>query len=239
MSLLRHPPSEAELERLYHELARIGARSIGRRRPWPYRPRGVEALIALAGEMLRYDPRLLGVLLQFFLERWSELNPLELRRQLAVMRWPQSLLVVLSFVRIASVEPELRRFVDYLCAGWPRIQPAERFFIDTERPGSRTAERRFGRNLQPYARWGFLGTERPTSDAATRSVLGRYDTQTRRDILASLLSRHREISLGDYLAAVDHSISRQQAIHDLRRLGGLQPVGRGRGARWLRRKRML
>ncbi|MBI2896200.1 MAG: hypothetical protein HYY06_21760 [Deltaproteobacteria bacterium] len=234
MSLLRHPPTEAELERLYHELALAGARSIGRRRPWAYRPVGLESLLALAGEMLRYDPRLLGILLQLILERWGDLNPLELRRQMTAMRWPQALLVVLSFARIASLDPELRRFIDYVSAGWPRVQPAERFFVDTEKPGTRMAERRFGRNLQQYARWGFLGTERPTADTATRSVLGRYDARTRRDILAALISRRDEVSLGDYLSAVDHSISRQQALADLRRLG-LEPVGRGRGTRWHRR----
>lgn len=54
--LLEHPPTEDETERLYHELARIGAPSVGRPAEWPYRIESKEHLLALAGEMLRHDP---------------------------------------------------------------------------------------------------------------------------------------------------------------------------------------
>ena len=150
------------------------------------------------------------------------------------MRWPQALLVVLGFARLATSDAELRHLIDYLSAGWPRVEPAERFFLDAEKPGSRMAERHLGRNLGPYARWGFLGTERPTADVATKRVVGRYDSRTRRDILQALLNRRGEVTLGDYLAAVEHAITRQQALADVRRSPGLELVGRGRAARWRR-----
>lgn len=230
--LLAHAPTTSELERLYEELAKIGAPSVGRHRPWRYRPESREALVALAGEMLRHDPRLLTILLQLFLLRWRDLNPLELRLQMARMRWPQALGVVLGFVRLATSDPELRHFADYLMAGWPRLGTGERFFFDAERPGSRTAERRLGRNLAPYAEWGFVGTERPIADAASKRTVGRYDARTRRAILLDLVKRRGAITLGDYLQAVDRSITRQQALADLRRSADLELVGRGRGARW-------
>lgn len=230
--LLAHAPTSAELERLYEELARIGAPSVGRHRPWRYRPHNREALVALAGDMLRYDPRLLTILLQLFLRGWRELNPLELREQMARMRWPQALGVVLGFARLATTEPELRHFVEYVTAGWPRLGGSERFFIDAERPGSRTAERRLGRNLSPYAEWGFVGTERPIADAATRRTVGRYDARTRRAILRDLAASRGAITLGEYLQAIDRTITRQQALADLRQSPELELVGRGRGARW-------
>lgn len=230
--LLVHVPTQAELERLYHELARLGAPSIGRDRPWPYRPEGTEALLALAGEMLRHDARLLGILLQLFLEHWQELNPLELRRQMKTMRWPQALGVVLGFVRLATADAELRRFVAYVSSGWPRVGPGERFFFDADQPGSRMAERRLGRNLSPYAAWGFIGTERPVADAMTKRTVGRYDARTRRDILHALVERRASVTLGEYLTAVDHSVTRQQALADLRASPDLEVVGHGRGARW-------
>lgn len=232
--LLAHPPNERELERVYWELARIGAPSVGKRRPWRYRPAGREELVALAGDMLRYDPRLLSVLLQLFLERWEKLDPVELRRQMRRMRWPQALLVVFAFARLATTDAEVRHLVDYLSAGWPRVEPAERFFLDAERPGSRTAERRLGRNLGPYARWGFIGAERPTADAAAKTVIGRYDARTRRDILRALLERRGEVTLRDYLEAVEHAVTRQQALADLHGVPGLALVGHGRAARWRR-----
>lgn len=234
--LVGHPPTQAELERLYYELARVGAPSVGRRRPWAYRPRTREDLVALAGEMLRYDPRLLTILLQLFLTRWDALNPVTVRRRMAEMRWPQALLVALAFVRLAASDPELKRFVDYLSAGWRPVQAAERFFFGADRPGSRLAARNLGRNLAPYARWGFIGTERPVADLATKRTVGAYDRQTRRQILRALASSRGEFGLADYLEAVDRSITRQQALSDLRSLTGLEPVGHGRGARWHRRR---
>jgi hypothetical protein len=229
---LEHAPTQDELERLYYELARRGGTSVGRKRPWPYRPDSFEALLALAGDMMRYDARLLSILVQLLIVRWQDLNPLQLRRRIQTMRWPQALLVALEFAKTATDELEFRYLADYLAAGHRRLDPVERFFLDLERPGSRTAERRLGRNLAPYARWGFVGNERPIADPITKRALGRYDAKTRRDILRSLVERRSELTLADYLDAVDHAVSRQQALVDLRRCPELQAFGHGRGAKW-------
>ena len=183
--------------------------------------------------MLRYDARLLSVLVQLLLLRWRDVTPLALRGQMRAMRWPQALLVALGFAREATDEAEFRYFADYMAAGHKRVEPAERFFMDMERPGSRVAARRLGRNLAPYARWGFVGTERPIADPVTKRALGRYDAKTRRDILAGLIERHQELTLAEYLDAIDHAISRQQALADLRSRPELQATGHGRGARWV------
>lgn len=230
--LLHHPPSQAELERLYYELARAGGTSVGKKRAWRYRATTFEALLALAAEMLRYDPRLLSILLQLLLARWQDVNPSVLRRHMQAMRWPQALLVVLEFAKPVSKDDEFRHFADYLAAGFARVDPAERFFMDAERPASRMAERRMGRNLAAYARWGFFGNERPIADPVSKRALGSYDAQTRRDILAELVERRTELSLADYLDAVDHAISRQQALADLRSSQQLRLHGHGRGAKW-------
>jgi hypothetical protein len=230
--LLRHPPTEAELERLYYELAAIGASSVGHKRPWPYRPRSREELLALAAEMLRYDARLLSILLQYVVARWRDHNPIELRDAMHRMRWPQAWLVVLEFAKAASDEIEFRYLADYLAAGFKRIEPAERFFMDAERPGSRMAKRALGRNLQAYARWGFIGSEKPIADATTKRTVGHYDAPTRMRILSELVSRVGSFTLAEYLSAVDHAVSRQQALLDLQRSPNLEAKGRGRGARW-------
>lgn len=231
--LLRHAPTPAELERLYWELGRLGAPSVGRRSRWAYAPEGPEALVALAGEMLRYDARLLSVLLELFMRRWRSLDPLALRDQMHRMRWPQALCVVLEFVREASPDDELRYFADYVTRGWPRIDPTERFFVEGDDPAGRMAARKLGRNLGPYARWGFVGTERPSVDARTKRTVGRYDAATRRRILRELADRGPDVRLADYLDAVDRSVTRQQALADLRS-SGLVLVGHGRGAKWSR-----
>ncbi len=232
--LLHHPPTQRELERLYHELARAGAPAVGRKRAWRYRPKGLEDLLALTGEMLRYDPRLLTIVLQLLLRRWRGLDVLALRRKMTEMRWPQALLVAFEFVLAASAEPELRYLADHLAAGWSRIDPAERFFLDAERPGSRMALRHLGRNLRAYARWGFIGTERPVVDQMTKRTVGRYDAHTRRRILDDLARGRESFTLAEYLEAVDHAVSRQQARLDLVARVDLVSAGHGRGARWVR-----
>lgn len=231
--LLTHPPSEHELERLYHELAAAGAPAVGRPRDWPYHPiESHEHLLALASEMLRYDPRLLSILLHWFLRSWPSLDPAALRRWMHRMRWPQALLVVVTFARAAgSSDPELRHLTDYLAAGWRPVDPPERFFLGMERPGSRVAQRRAGRSLSAYTRWGFIGAERPSVDVFTKETIGRYDTATRQRIAREIAARG-PIAVSEYLAAIDHSVSRQQAIADLR-AAGLVVQGRGRAARWV------
>jgi hypothetical protein len=226
------------LERLYYELSHIGAPSVGRDSPWPYDPDGPEQLIAVAAEMLRYDPRLLSILLQLLVERWHELHPLKLRRALHQMRWPQALLVVLEFARAATRDPELRYWSDYLSAGFDRVSPAERFFMDAERPAGRMARRRAGRNLKPYKRWGFIGTERPTANVATKRLVGTYDAASRALVRRQLAQRHGSFTLREYLDALDDAVSRQQAYKDLRSDRDFRLEGRGRSARWsLKRRR--
>lgn len=235
--LLSHAPTERELERLYHELSLLGAPAVGRKRSWAYRPKTPEAQLALAAEMLRYDARLLSILLQLLLKRFRDFNPVALREQMRAMRWPQALLVVLEFASAASSDAELRYYCQYLQAGHARVEPAERFFIDSERPGSRMAARNLGRNLKPYARWGFIGNERPVIDPLTKRTVGRYDADTRRRVLRELIDARAEITLSDYLDAVDHAISRQQAAIDLKRCPDLLASGHGRSAKWRVKRR--
>ncbi len=238
---LARTPSESDLSRLYYELAQIGASSVGEHRAWPYKPDCREQLIALAAEMLRYDARLLSVLVQWFAHSYRTLNPLRLREELRRARYPQGLLVVLDFIRLDVTDAEFQYFAEYVAAGFTRVDPAERFFIDTETPGSRSAVRNLGRNLAQYARWGFIGRERPIVDPVSKRTVGHYDAETRRRILDELATRHDTFTTNDYLDAVDHGISRQQALIDLRANKQVDKVGsvRGRGAKWGRMLRKV
>ncbi len=230
--LLRHVPSEDELARVYWELASLGAASGGARRAWKYSPASREELLALACEMSRYDARLLSVLVAWLSKSWSEFNPLEVRRTMGRMSNPRALCVVVSFVRSASRDRELRHFVDYVCAGWGRNEAVERFFFDADRPQSRLAERRLGSSLVEYSRWGFIGTERPQSDVFEKLTVGRYDRATRLDILRRLAQRRGEVALSEYRAEIDDAISRAQSVADAHAAGLLQR-GEKRGSRWV------
>lgn len=230
--LLARPPTEDELARMYWELAKLGAPSGGAKRPWTYAQRSREGLICLAAEMCRYDARLLTILVAWLRESWAELNPLTLRVEMRRMRSPQALCVVLSFVRSGAVDPELRKLVAYVCSGVAPARPVERFFFDSERPGSRLAERHFGRSLVEYSRWGFVGLERPQTDVFQKTTVGRYNRASRVDVLRRLAKRRGEVTLTEYLAEIDQAISRPQAVKDARS-AGLLLRGTKRGGRWV------
>ena len=231
--LLHRTPTITDLERLYYELAQRVAPAMGRKAAWRYTPRTTEELLVLAGEMLRYDARLLSILVQYFLAHWMSLNPTHLRQSMASMRWPQALCVVLAFAKQAGSGQEFLFFADYVCRGWPRLRPAEQFFYDAPRVGTRIAQRRLGQNLRPYSDWGFVGRERPIVDPVTKRAVGQLDAATRRAIAQTLAKKPDGFTLAEYLHAIDHSVSRQQALLDLKRINAIRPEGHGRGARWI------
>lgn len=230
--VLVHPPTQPELERVYHELAAVGAPAVGRESPWPYAPDSIEALVVIAGEMLRYDARLLSILLEWLLGHWQSLNPLQLRQQMRAMSHPQALLVVFEFGRAARSEEELRYFVDYVSAGYRAVSPAQQFFLDAALPGSRTAERRRERSLTAYSKWGFIGTERPSTSATRKARVGRYDARTRARIRRDLAARRGSFTMKEYLVALDHGITRQRAYQDLIADPDFELDGHGAGALW-------
>jgi hypothetical protein len=215
---------------MYWELSALGAPAGGEKRAWPYAPATREELVCLAADMVRYDARLLTVLVGW--QAWLSLNPLELRKGMRAMATPQALCVVLAFVRDATRDDELRRFADYVCGGWPRVEPVERFFFDVERPHTKLAERRMGRSLTQYSRWGFVATERPQADVTQKRTVGRYDVATRIDLLRRLAQRRGELRIAEYLAELDGAVSRHQAVLDARAAGLLQR-GKKRGTHWL------
>jgi len=225
-------PTEADLSRLYWELAQRGASAVGTRKPWAYRPANDEELVCLAAEMARHDGRALGLTVELIVRTWRELHPYLLRQAMQQMNTPQTLCVVLDFAREADPDRELAHFVRYVTADWPKVAPVVHFFVDDVRPGERTNAHRVGRSLVAYARWGFIGVERPTVDVFQKRTVGRYDAATRTRIARALAQRSPDgVGIVAYLAAVDGSISRQQAAADLR-ASGLRPSRRGPGAMW-------
>jgi hypothetical protein len=228
-------PTDDDLARMYFELGERGASATGARADWLYAPASDEELVVLAAQMARHDARLLGVLVELLLRRWQQLSPVALRAALRRTRTPQALCVAIEFARGAEGDPELTLWARHVCHGFARHEPPAHFFVDDVRPGTRLAERRKGRSLAPYSRWGFIGVERPTIDPFRKRSVGRYDTATRRRILQGMTASGA-VTLSEYLDALGGSISRQQARADFR-AAGLVPSGPGRGASWRPRAR--
>lgn len=229
--MLKAIPTTDHLSRLYYELSLIGAYCVGEHRKWPYgKPERVH-LLALAAEMLRYDPRLLTILLTYCLEHFHDINPTEIRAIYKDMQMPQTFAVLTEFIKAATSDKELLYWAEYLQRGLSPVSP-QFFFHYLYTPGGALADRAVERNLQEYKRWGFIAFERPTIDQKTKKTVGSFDPTARRNILEKLLHERHSITLADYISALDHAISRQQALLDLKTIPGLQCEGHGRGARW-------
>jgi hypothetical protein len=127
---LEHPPGQRTLTRLYHELGRLGGRSIGKRTDWEYGDPGPEELVVLASQVARHDPRTLWILVQLLATRCATLNPVALRSALRDSRWPAALGVAFEFARRAARDPELDGFARFVMRGVPRAA-GEQFFVSS------------------------------------------------------------------------------------------------------------
>lgn len=229
--ILKRIPTPEDLMRVYWELSQIGAQAIGEKKKWPYTLHSKEELVILACEMMRYDPRLLSILIIYFIEHWKDVNPLHLRQHLTQMKTPQGVGVLGEFILEYSSDVELKYFFDYLTKGLKPVSP-QLFFIGLFAIGSSKHELMAQRSLKQYLKWGFLGRERPLVNLVSKEAIGTYDFQTRKKIILHMLQTQKSFSLAEYLNAVDHTISRQQALYDLKHCDHLKLVGHGRGAKW-------
>ena len=229
--MLKKIPSEQDFIRLYWELSQIGAPAVGDKREWAYAPKTKEALISLSFEMLRYDPRLLTILMIYFLNHWTELNPLILRSLILKIEFPQVVGVVKEFLTDYSSDMEIKYFFEYLSKGLKPVQP-QLFFMGLYAVGSERQVRIAQKSLKQYSRWGFLGIERPQVNLSPKETVGSYDIETRSRMALQYLKQHQTMSLKEYLDVLDHCISRQQALYDLKRNKQFKLMGQGRGARW-------
>lgn len=224
-------PDTNTLSRAYYELSQLGASASGAKEPWPYHPKDQAELLALCCDLSRYDPRLFGILVEFFLKHWRAISPQALRGQYAKMETPQTIAVLAEFLKEAETDPELRYFAEYLQRGLKPV-PFQLFYRDLYAPGGKLSQRSIEESLAEFKRWGFLSREAPTIDVFQKISIGSYDADSRRNILRKLFSEKGELRLNDYLQALRGGITRQQALKDLQQIARLRGSKRGPGARW-------
>lgn len=228
---LQEIPGEEVLARLYHELASLGARTEGRPAPWPYGQPGPEALLSLAAQASRYDPRLLWVLVELLARDYGRFNPLVLRRELADARWPAALGVAFEFAKRAAPSQELADVAAFVMRRIPRGRQ-ELFFLGTRAFGGQQVRRDAEESLLEYRRWGFLGREEPFSKELGGAPGGTLGTNERRNVLRRLAERQGSLTLADYVAALKGRISYRQASRDVAAASFLEREGTTKGARY-------
>lgn len=227
-----------ELMRLYYELSQLGAPCVGAKKEWRFSPQTKEELLTLAFDCVRHDPRLLSVLILFLKDHYSELNPYLLRQALKKNETPQTVGVIGEFAKQLNLDKELFYLFEYLTKGFSR-KNNELFFVGLHPIGSLKLQEVAAQSLKEYRKWGFLGIERPIIDLTTKKTIGSYGTSYRIHILKQLLKRNKKVTVSSYLEALHYTISRQQALYDLKHFFPLKLVGIGRGAFWVSRTSYL
>jgi len=223
------PRDEAELARLYHELAAVGGRVEGRRLPWRFGQPGREEVVVLAAQASRHDPRLLWAVVELLARRYAELDALALRRAAARARWPATVAVALEFARRAAPSQELDDWARFVTQ---RLAPArgERFFLGL-RPFAGAAARRDAEEaLAEYKRWGYLGREEPFAKELGGEARGSMGRAERLNLLRRLATRRGAVTHAEYAIALRGRVSARQASRDLRAAPFLRKAGRTRDA---------
>lgn len=229
--LARVPLEERELPRLYHELASVGARAEGRPAAWRFgRPRP-EELLVLAAQAARQEPRLLWVLVELLARQYHRFDPLKLRRALAGARWPAALGVAFEFARRVARSPELDDVATFVMARTARAG-GERFFLGTRAFAGELARRDVEESLAEYRRWGYFSREEPFAKELGTTARGSLGPRERMNLLRRLVTRQGQVTLGDYLSALNGRASRRQASRDLAAAPFLVRTGATRGARY-------
>jgi len=220
---------------MYYELAQEGASCSGEKYSWPYRLKSREEKLILAADMTRWDPRLLGILIEFLLKNWERLQPQILRQYYSQMKTPQTMAVVAEFCRAATAKKEIQYYCEYLQKGLRKV-PDQFYFKGHYAPGGKLGQAAADKSIKEYKKWGFMARETPTIDVYSKKTVGRVDAAGRLNLLRDLFKTNSELSLGDYLRALKNGISRQQALADLKKIAQLKKGTQGRGARWTLKK---
>lgn len=231
--LLKGTPTQKHLSRLYYELAQIGARAIGEKEDWPYSYKTSEELICLAADMSRYDPRLFDIMVELFYFHWQKINPCVLRQFLPRMVTPQTLFTIFNFITFEKTAPEKQAYYEYLTKGYSKVSP-QLYFINLYLPGSLNMQKASRESIQEFLDWGFLSRERPIiHENGKRISLGHWGPSARKNIRRQILKKKESFHLSDYLERLEHTISRQQALIDLKNDPKLTCQGHGRGSVWI------
>ncbi len=221
------PLTGPEAARLYWELAQRGASSVGDKLPWGYKL-SEEELLTLAVLQGRYDPRLLQILVDFFSRGKFSGNPVELKESLLNEKGLELMAVIGEFVLQMTDSRRAKELMRYLMTG-VRPVPIQLFFPGLYRLGGKKITEVVEQPLWGFKKWGFLAADPPIPKEIPKKIY-LFDLDSRRNLLKKLAKERGRFRLKDYLGAIGRSISRQQALKDLKGTPWIQKRGTGKGS---------
>lgn len=225
------PLTFRESSRLYWELGRKGAPSVGKKYPWKYGKEAEERLMALALLQCRFDPRLAAILVDYF-QKPLTINPLLFKQILRETAGLPILAALSEFVLASRPPPQVGEFFEFLTTGVKPV-PTQLFYRGLYKIGGVKMREATEKPLQPFIKWGFLAADPPFLKEFKPSWrIHLFDRPTRLRILRELSLNRRHFSLKDYLGTIHFSVSRQQALKDLSFVKEIGQTGSGKGTRY-------
>ncbi|HEX5037165.1 MAG TPA: hypothetical protein VFX30_08415, partial [bacterium] len=110
-------------------------------------------------------------------------------------------------------------------------EPTQLFYRGLYPIGGGKVQEAVSRPLRAFKKWGFLAADPPLlKDRMQGRERRGYDQASRLRILREFARGKKEFRLRDYLQEVRFSVSRQQALKDLKSVPGIRKRGRGKGA---------
>jgi len=212
--MVTYPLSLNELSSLYFQLQKFGAYARGDDTGC-FNELSREEILAIAIESSRWDIRLLYIVIDFIANHFQEIRLFKLKSFVQKNPTPEVIGVIKEFSALRSHDDDLKLFFMVLIRD---IKPQAQFklFYVGGILNSETIEHESTHSLKEYKKWGFLCTEFPfLKESTSKKKLIHYSKEERIRILEELLHTKKQISLLDYLKAIQFSVTRQHARLDL------------------------
>jgi len=229
MKEITFPLSPKERSTIYFQLGKLGAFCSGENYMPSLNRLPIFDILSFACEESRFDPRLLGVLIDYFAKHYPQINPFELAQSINTIPTPQTLGVVLEFSMKVNRDPELKSFAQ-IVLGKIQMAPFQSYFSHQYRPRVGNLIEQEIHTPWEFRKWGFIAHKEPylKEFRPNKSPLT-YPKEDRIRILRNLFKKKKNIQIKDYLCQLQGAITRQQAYQDLRNLKGIRHSGKNKG----------
>jgi hypothetical protein len=181
----------------------------------------------------RFDPRLAEIWVKWVSENWTQLNPLELRKELNKQAWPSAAAVLIEFLVPNLADRTFSKSVflkwkDILLIG-TRNAHFEQFFIGNRSIGGTLMLRDAQHAAPQYLKWGYLARENLWNK---KNAISPRNYEERMLACKSLFNKVDRITTDQYLELIQHTVSKRQAERDLAASPFLHPHRNTRGRFW-------
>jgi hypothetical protein len=180
-----------------------------------------EAQWASFANWARLDPRFAEIYCARLARDWRGLAAARLNLALATQVWPAALGPLLEMITLTLERPHRAAFRLWAQSAMLGVETPHRglYFVGTWSLGSRFAVQDAEGTLDIYARWGFLGREILVNKASAHLAFGhrtmRRAPERRRCLDALIAQGARRLTVSDYRAALQSTVSMRQAQLDL------------------------